>query len=124
LERLVEAEGRVLRIGADLDTLTVLHYAEYLAPIPSKQRVRRHRVVAGREGPELRVVDSLDDSDGIVDHPGEDYFAAILRHYLATGRASVGVVGGATSELIEAADVVEFAVAWMAEHLVTRQPRP
>jgi aminoglycoside N3'-acetyltransferase len=97
----------------------MLHYAEYLAPIPSKRRVRRHRVVDGRDRPELRVVECLDDSDGIVDCPGEDYFAVILREYLATGAASAGVVGGATSELIEAADVVEFAVAWMAEHLVS-----
>jgi aminoglycoside N3'-acetyltransferase len=120
LERFVQADGRVLRLGADLDTLTLLHYAEYLAPIPSKRRVRRHRLVVGRDRPEVRVVDCLDDSDGIVDHPGEDYFAVILREYLATGRASTGVVGRATSELIEAADVVEFAVPWMAEHLVTR----
>jgi aminoglycoside N3'-acetyltransferase len=119
LERFVRADGRVLRLGADLDTLTVLHYAEYLAPITSKRRVRRHRIVAGHEGPELRVIECLDDSDGIIDYPGEDYFAVILREYLATGRASTGVVGQSTSELIEAADVVEFAVAWMTEHLAT-----
>ncbi len=118
LERLVQAGGRVLRLGADLDTLTVLHYAEHLAPVPSKRRIRRHRLVATGRGSELRVVDTLDDEDGIVDHPGEDYFAVILRQYLATGRASAGVVGRADSELIEAADVVEFAVEWMAEHLV------
>ncbi len=120
LERFVGAGGRVLRLGADLDTLTVLHYAEYLAPIPSKRRVRRHRLVAGREVPELRVVECLDDSDGIVDHPGEDYFAVILRQYLATGIAREGDVGRAASELIEAAGVVAFAVAWMAEHLAAR----
>jgi aminoglycoside N3'-acetyltransferase len=120
LERLVHAGGRVLRLGADLDTLTLLHYAENLVPIPSKRRVRRHRVFAGADGPELRVVECLDDSDGIVDYPGEDYFAVILRRYLATGRASVGLVGAATSELIEAADVVAYGVAWMAEHFTSR----
>ena len=120
LERFVQAGGRVLRLGADLDTVTLLHYAEYLAPLPSKRRVRRHRLVLGRDGPEVRVVQCLDDSDGIVDLPGEDYFAVILREYLATGRASTGIVGRATSELIEAADIVEFAVSWMADHLVTR----
>lgn len=119
LERFVRANGRVLRLGADLDTLTVLHYAEYLAPLTSKRRVRRHRMVAGREGPELRVVECLDDSDGIIDYPGEDYFVVILREYLATSRASTGVVGQSTSELIGAAVVVEFAVAWMTEHLAT-----
>jgi aminoglycoside N3'-acetyltransferase len=120
LERFVQAGGRVLRLGADLDTVTLLHYAEYLAPIPSKRRVRRHRLVVGRNGPEVRVVNCLDDSDGIVDLPGDDYFAVILREYLATGRAPTGVVGRATSELIEAADIVQFAVSWMADHLVTR----
>jgi aminoglycoside N3'-acetyltransferase len=119
LERLVEAGGRVLRLGADLDTLTLLHYAEYLTHVPSKRRVRRHRLVATAGGPQLRVVECLDDSDGIVEHPGEDYFAVILRHYLATGRASVGAVGGAVSQLIDAADVVDHGVAWMAEHLVS-----
>jgi len=119
LERFVEAGGRVLRLGANLDTVTLLHYAEYVAPIRSKRRVRRHRFVSGREGPELRAVNCLDDNVGIVDHPGEDYFAVILRRYLATGRASAGVVGGADCELIEAADIVEFAVAWMVEHFPT-----
>jgi aminoglycoside N3'-acetyltransferase len=119
LERFVRAGGRVLRLGADLDTLTVLHYAEYQAPIPAKRRVRRHRVVHGRHGTELRPIECLDDSAGIVEYPGEDYFAVILRRYLATGRASIGIVGRATSELIDAADVVEFAVAWMAENFVS-----
>jgi len=120
LERLVRADGQILRLGADLDTVTMLHYAEYLAPVEAKRRVRRHRVVAGRDGPELRVVECLDDSNGIVDHPGDDYFAVILRQYLATGRASTGPVGRATSELIDATDLVEFAVAWMVDHLATQ----
>jgi aminoglycoside N3'-acetyltransferase len=117
LHRFVEAGGRVLRLGADLDTLTVLHYAEYLTPLPTKRRVRRHRLVKGRGHPELRVIECLDDSDGIVDYPDEDYFAVILREYLAAGRAATGIVAEAVSELINAADVVEFGVAWMAEHL-------
>jgi aminoglycoside N3'-acetyltransferase len=119
LERFVRAGGRVVRLGADPDTVTLLHYAEYLAPVPSKRRVRRHRIVNGDDGPDLRVVECLDDDDGIVDYPGEDYFAVILREYLATGRAATGVVGAATSELIEAADIVEFAVRWMGEHFAS-----
>ena len=117
LERLVHTGGKVLRLGANLDTLTVLHYAEYLAPVRGKRRVRRHRLVTGPEGPEVRVIECLDDEHGIVDHPGEDYFAVILREYLAAGRASRGLVGRAGSELIDAADVVDFGVAWMTEHL-------
>lgn len=117
LERLVHRRGKVLRLGADPDTVTLIHHAEHLVDLPGKRRVRRHRVVQGPAGPALRAIDALDDSDGIVDHPGEDYFITILRAYLATGRASVGPVGGATSELLDAADLVGFAVDWMAEHL-------
>ena len=117
LERLVDHGGRVLRLGADLDTVTLLHLAEYLVVLPEKRRVRRHRLVATPDEPRVRVVECLDDCDGIVDHPGEDYFAIILRAYLATGRARVGVIGSATSELVDAHDLVAFAVAWMAANL-------
>jgi aminoglycoside N3'-acetyltransferase len=117
LERLVRAEGRVLRLGADIDTVTALHYAEYLAPVPVKRRVRRHRMVATPDEPQLRVVECLDDSDGIVDHPGEDYFGSILRAYLATGRGATGQIGNATSELIDAADIVAFGAKWMGDNL-------
>ena len=117
LERFVNYHGRVLRLGADPDTVTLLHYAEYLTDVPNKRRARRHRLVAGPDGPELRIVDCLDDSTGIVDHPGEDYFITILNAYLATGRASRGTVGNAPSDLIAGADIVQFGTAWMAEHL-------
>jgi aminoglycoside N3'-acetyltransferase len=121
LERFVQAGGRVLRLGADLDTLTVLHYAEYLAPVPAKRRVRRHRLVRDDERDPsrtmVRAVECLDDSEGIVDHPGEDYFATILRGYLETGRAATGLVGNARSELIDARDIVAFGADWMAANL-------
>ena len=109
--------ARLLRLGADLDTVTLLHWAEYLAPVPDKRRVRRHRIVRRGDKSELVVVECLDDNDGIVDYPGEDYFVTILRAYLETGRAAVGKVGGATSELIDGSDLVEFSVRWMAANL-------
>jgi aminoglycoside N3'-acetyltransferase len=116
LERLVQAGGRVLRMGANLDTVTLLHYAEAIAPVESKRRVRRHRLVRRDGGKEIRMVETWDDEEGIVDYPGEDYFAQILRAYLATGRAARGLVGGASSELIDAGDIVDFGVSWMVEH--------
>ncbi len=116
LERLLERDGKVLRMGADHDSVTLLHHAEFLADVPDKRRVRRHRLVRTAGGVEVRVVDSLDDNNGIADYPAEDYFAAILKAYLATGRARTGRVGGADSELIEAREIVPFGVAWMNEH--------
>lgn len=123
LERLVERDGKVLRLGADTDTTTLLHYAEYLTDLPHKRRARRHRLVQTADGPAVRVVDCLDDNQGVVDYPGdEDYFSAILRIYLETGRARTGTVGGAWSELIQARDMVPFAVRWMNIHLKPYMP--
>jgi aminoglycoside N3'-acetyltransferase len=117
LDRLVAAGGSVLRLGADPDTVTLIHLAEDLVDLPGKRRVRRHRLVATAADPVVRTIDTIDDSAGIVERAGEDYFITILSAYLATGRARVGRVGRATSELLDAADLVAFAVDWMARHL-------
>ncbi len=114
LEKLLERGGKVLRLGADPETVTVLHYAEYLAPVEGKRRVRRYRRVKTQGGTAVRVVECLDDEHGIFDWP-EDYFGVIVREYLAEGRGRRGVVGRAQSELLDAKDVVEFGVAWMTE---------
>lgn len=119
LARLVATGGKVLRLGADIDTVTLLHHAEYLADVPDKRHVRRYRKVHDGDRAVVRVIECLDDSDGIVDAPG-DYFGEALRAYLATGRASTGVVGGATSELIDGADLLAFATDWMTEQLARR----
>ena len=126
LERLVDMEGKVLRMGADPDTTTLLHHAEYLADVADKRRVRRYRRVLGPDGPRITHVDALDDEDGIVpdaDQPEEDYFAVILGEYLATGRAVVGRVGGADSHVLDARDVLRFGTTWMEENLPWRPGR-
>ncbi len=116
LARLVEAGGSVLRLGADTNTVTLIHYAEYLAHVADKQRVRRYRRVLGAHGPEIRVVECLDDNLGIVDWPGEDYFSLILAEYLATHDVARGQVGGAASELLDARELADFAARWMTRH--------
>jgi aminoglycoside N3'-acetyltransferase len=117
LQRLVDEGGRVLRLGADENTVTLIHYAEYLAHVPDKRRVRRHRRVLGPDGPEIRVVECLDDTLGIVDWHGEDYFALILRDYLTTHDVPRGRVGDADSALLDARDLVTCAVRWLQTHL-------
>lgn len=117
LERLVDGGGKVLRLGADQDTVTLIHHAEYLADVPCKRRVSRHRRILAGGVVSIRRVECLDDSDGIVDHPGEDYFVVILRAFLESGRAVVGRVGAATAELLDARDLVRFATEWMNANL-------
>ena len=110
-------DGRVLRLGADLETATVLHFAEYLVELPQKRRVRRHRRVRRGDETAIVTVECLDDEHGIAEYPPGDYFGFLLRDYLATGRARSGSVGRAPSELIEARDLVAFGVGWMAQRL-------
>jgi len=117
LERLVNADGVVLRLGADTNSVTLIHYAEYLADVPHKRRVRRVRDLHTPRGVETRVVECLDDSNGIVNWPGEDYFSVILRDYLATHDDARGMVGGARSEVLSARTLVPFAADWMTRHL-------
>lgn len=124
LERFVAAGGKVLRLGADLDTVTLLHWAEYLADVPNKRRVVRHRRVRTADGgTEVRTISCLDDSDGIAEQPSdEDYFATITRLAIADGAEQgwvhVDRIGGAPSELLDAARLVAFGIGWMNRHLV------
>ena len=117
LETLCATGGKILRLGADPDTVTALHYAEYLARLPNKRRTRWDYVLAGEDGPRHAWIECLDDSEGIADWEGEDYFALILKAYLETGRAVQGRVGRAESELIDAADLVAFGADWMERNL-------
>ncbi len=117
LDRLCAAGGHILRLGADPDTVTALHFAEYLARLPAKRRTRWDYLLADEAGPRHVWIDCLDDSEGIVDRPGEDYFALILKAYLDTGRARTGRVGHAPSELILAADIVDYGARWMEKNL-------
>ena len=105
------------RLGANTDTTTVLHYAESRADVPNRRRVRRHYRCKSAGGSAIRAVECLDDEEGIVHVDGEDYFARILRDYLALGRGRRGQVGDAAAELIEAADIANFGAQWMTRNL-------
>lgn len=117
LQKFCEWGGKVLRLGADPDTVTALHYAEYLAEMPSKRRTRWDYLLAGQRGADHVWITCLDDSQGIADWDGEDYFAAILKAYFQLGRHREGAVGEAQAELIDAADLVEYSARWMETNL-------
>jgi aminoglycoside N3'-acetyltransferase len=124
LERFVGAPGKVLRLGADPDTVTLLHLAENLVELPRKRRVvRHHKVVTPSRTVVTRTVSCLDDTDGIIDWPGEDYFSTVLHDYLNHHRANIGRVGNAHSELIDSGDLLHHAVTWMHTNFTTRSDR-
>lgn len=115
--KLVEAQGRTLLLGAPLDTMTLLHHAEHLADIPSKH-VRRFEAPILVDGKTVwRWFEEFDTGDPVVDGLPDDYFAAIVDDFLATGRGRRGNIGAAPSVLVRAKEIVPFAVAWLEQRL-------
>lgn len=118
LDKLVQLDGKVLNLGAPLDTATLLHLAEYRARLPHK-RVARYQAPIVRDGERVLVdVMELDSSHGIVDwNGGADYFEPIVRSFLAGGGGTSGTVGHAESHSMPARALVEHAIEWMETHL-------
>lgn len=114
LSRFTASGGSVLRLGADENTITLCHWAEYLADIPNKRRVRRRYV---REDIGEQWIESLDDCEGIAYYSGDDYFTQLWLDYKATGHVRVGPVGNCTAELFESGLFVDFATEWMEANL-------
>ena len=114
LERLADRGGRVLRLGADIDTVTLTHLAEYRADIPNKRRlrVRYDRADIGEQW-----IEGLDDVEGIAEWSGGDYFSQILLEFLEYDQVNRGPVGECTAELFEASAFVDFAVEWLERHM-------
>jgi aminoglycoside 3-N-acetyltransferase len=112
LGKLVEAGGKVLMLGAPLDTMTLLHHAEHLADFPNK-RIRRYEAPLSIDGSVVwRAFEEFDTSDP-PDGLAEDYFATIVADFLATGSGRRGMVGAAPSVLVAAKEIVPFAVRWI-----------
>ncbi|MFK4123397.1 aminoglycoside 3-N-acetyltransferase [Streptomyces longwoodensis] len=122
LARLTAHRGRVLLLGAPLDTMTLLHHAEALAEAPGKRFVEYEQplLVQGRR--EWRRFHDIDSEDGAFDYSavvpeGVEPFDVIARDMLAAGIGRHGSVGAADSHLFEAPDVVEFATGWIEDRL-------
>lgn len=116
LERFLHKGGKVLSIGAGPDAVTVLHYAEAVARIPGKRRVR-YAMPLLRDGRRTWISASDWDSNGIRDEyaqPGQpDAVERIARAYLALGRHTEGEVGRAAARLVDGGDIVRYGVDWL-----------
>ena len=111
--RLVEAGGKVLMLGAPLDTMTLLHHAEHRARIPNK-RVLRYEAPILVDGQTVwRWFEEFDTSRPVVEGLADDYFAAIVTAYLASGEGRRGLVGDAEAVLVSARPMLDFAVQWL-----------
>jgi aminoglycoside 3-N-acetyltransferase len=116
LSKLVSARGKVLMLGAPLDTITLLHHAEHIANFPGKRIIRYEAPILVDGETVWRQFEEFDTSEPPRDLP-DDYFATIVEAFLTTGRGSRGTVGAATSVLVPADQIVPFAVEWLERTL-------
>lgn len=126
LERFVRLGGKTLLLGAPLDAVTVLHYAEAIADIPGKRRVSYEMPVPGPDGRTVWEAATDFDSNGILDcfavEGQPDAVETIARAYVKTGRHREGMVGAARCHLFDAQDIVAFGVDWLERQFKSPHP--
>ena len=111
--KFVECGGRVLMLGAPLDTITLLHHAEHLADVPGKRIRRYRRLMPGVDSPQWVEFEEFDTSKPVLDSMPENAFEQIAQEYLGAGGGLSGTVGRARSYLFDGPDLVRFAVNWI-----------
>ena len=123
--RMVELGGRVLVLGAPLDTVTLVHHAEAIARVPGKRRVSYGMpVTVGNPAKRVwRTFSDINTSEGALPYERvlgeEDYVRHIARSALTAGAGRSGPVGEATAHLFEARGLVEHAVGWIERNFVS-----
>lgn len=114
LAKLVEANGKVLMLGAPLDTMTLLHHAEHLANVPAKRIKRAEVPYLSASGIEWRMIEEFDTGDYLCPALDDrDYFTEIVESYLGMGKGARGPIGNAPSVLMDAGEIVSHAVEWL-----------
>ncbi len=113
LAKLVEARGKVLLLGAPLDSVTLLHYAEHMARLPGKRIIRYREPILVDGQKRWADIEEYDTAEPVVPGVTEDYFGRIVGDYLGLGSGRSGLVGRAESHLLEAASLYAFAVDWL-----------
>ena len=112
LEKLCDVGGKVLLLGAPTETVTLIHFAEYIADIPNKKTVRYKMPIIQNGERVWKDFEEYDFINGIVPWP-EDYFKSIVDEYIEKGNGVQGSVGMAKCHLFEAKDLINFGVNWM-----------
>ena len=119
-DRILEARGRVLMLGAPLDTITLLHYAEHKARIPDKRIRRYRRLMPGLNGPEWVEFEEFDTSEPVHHSLPSNCFERIAADYLAKGGGSRGDIGAAASFLFDGQDLVKYGIEWLERFVLGR----
>lgn len=117
IERILELDAKVLLLGAPLDAVTVLHYAEAVARIPNKRLVTYWAPQCEADGSTRWVQVHEPDSNGIADifasGEGADAVEAIATAFVNQGRAAKGYFGQADAVVLSASDIVDFGTSYL-----------
>lgn len=109
-EKALQSGVRVLLLGAPLDTVTLLHYAEHQARIPGKRIHRYRRLMPGPAWIDFEEFDTADPVHSAL--PG-NCFEQIVESYLAAGNGATGHIASALSALLEGPALVQFGIDWL-----------
>ena len=119
-EKLVASRGKVLMLGADHDTATILHHAEHIADFPDKI-VARYRVPVLEGGRRVwRDCEEFDTSSaGCHANWPDRFFAQIVDDFAARNAATplcaTGRIGDSDTLLLDAAALVAHAITIMEQ---------
>jgi aminoglycoside 3-N-acetyltransferase len=109
LSRFADAGGRILMLGSDHDTVTFLHHVEHIADIPDP-RVVTYEVPMLEHGARVwKQVRELDSSAGAHRHWSPRFFAEVVDTFLSHTGATRRAVGHASSWLMDACALRDFA---------------
>ncbi|OYX39094.1 MULTISPECIES: aminoglycoside N(3)-acetyltransferase [unclassified Sphingomonas] len=113
LAKLTQTGGRVLMIGAPWRKCTLIHHAEHLARIPDKLVVKYEVPFATPSGTLWQFIEEYETDEPV--HPvlPDDHIGQIVAAFVEAGNGSRGLVGSASSLLMDAQPLVAFAVDWL-----------
>jgi aminoglycoside 3-N-acetyltransferase len=113
LERLLAHDGSILLLGSDHDNVTFLHYAEHVVDIPDKL-VARFLVPVLESGARVwRPMEEFDTADRAHANWPDAFFARLVSGYLAASTNRGAKVGNASSVLMPARGLLEYALPIM-----------
>lgn len=113
LAKLMEANGRILMVGAPWDTMTLIHHADHLANLPAKRVLRYEVPFATGAETTWRFMEEFDTTEPLVEGLPENYIEQIVTAYVARGSGRGGTIGLAPSLLVDGRSMLAFAIEWL-----------
>jgi aminoglycoside 3-N-acetyltransferase len=114
LNKMLKKPFKILLIGVDYDVCTALHYAEALQPDPPLEK----KTMTILENNERKIIEVMD-----VEYSTK-YFKKIGHGFEKEHRARKGLVGHASSRLVELSALIDYATTFFADLGAQKQKKP